>query len=424
MIAVWAIAIKELRLLARDWGALLMLFVLPAIFIVVLSVSLQGVFSTTETRDKLAVLVVNGDEGKLGGKILSALNDMALFRIVLDVDGRTPTRAEAEDAVTRGAIQVAVAIPPKASAAAEGGDPETIAMFVDPGLSREVAKAAEATIANAAYRALLTDLAAAQDDLVARLDRLSRMVGRPVAKAKKKADDDAGKPALSVVPVYVSAGDPAGEKAIEPTSVQQNVPGWTVFALFWMSTILAINLIQERESGAHRRLRVAPVPRAAYALGKALPFLAINLLQAAAMFAIGVYGLPHLGCPRLEIPRVLDLAVLTLAVSLVSIAFGLLFSTIARTGFMAASISATVLIIMTILGGIMVPKSVLPAVMKTMSLAVPHGWALDGYLDLLVRRYTIAQVFPQVAALLAFALGAALGALFLMRRADRDPSRS
>ena len=138
------------------------------------------------------------------------------------------------------------------------------------------------------------------------------------------------------------------------------------------------------------------------------------------MFAIGVWALPPLGCPRLEIVNLPGLALLTVAVSLASIAFGLFFSTVSRTPFMVASISASVLIIMTILGGIMVPKSVLPAFMKRLSLWVPQGWALDGYLNLLVRNYPTAQVLPQAGALLAFAAGFALLALLLMRRADRN----
>jgi hypothetical protein len=47
----------------------------------------------------------------------------------------------------------------------------------------------------------------------------------------------------------------------------------------------------------------------------------------------------------------------------------------------------------------------MPAFMKSIGLAVPHGWALDGYYDVLVREGTsIVTVAPSVAALLCFAV--------------------
>ena len=65
---------------------------------------------------------------------------------------------------------------------------------------------------------------------------------------------------------------------------------------------------------------------------------------------------------------------------------------------------------MGMLGGCMVPRLVMPAFMKSLGLGVPHGWALDGYYEVLVREgTTIADVAPSIGALLAF--GAAFAGL-------------
>jgi len=67
------------------------------------------------------------------------------------------------------------------------------------------------------------------------------------------------------------------------------------------------------------------------------------------------------------------------------------------------------------LGGCMFPRMTMPPFMKTIGLGVPHGWALDGYYAILVREgTTVADVWPSIVALLAFAIGfAGLGvALF------------
>jgi len=86
--------------------------------------------------------------------------------------------------------------------------------------------------------------------------------------------------------------------------------------------------------------------------------------------------------------------------------------------FLSASISASVLIIMSAVGGIMVPKFVMPQFMRDMSLCVPHGWALDAYLDILVRNKGTAEVLPEIGILILFA--ALFFGVAIVRMAGQD----
>jgi ABC-2 type transport system permease protein len=116
-----------------------------------------------------------------------------------------------------------------------------------------------------------------------------------------------------------------------------------------------------------------------------------------------VVVLPWLGCPRLVLGDVAALLVLTAAVSPVVVSFGLLMASVSRSHFTVGALTATLLVLMAISGGIMVPKYLLPQAMQTMSLFLPHGWALDGYQLVLVRGAGLVDVLPQVGMLLAFA---------------------
>ncbi|MBI4705416.1 MAG: ABC transporter permease [Deltaproteobacteria bacterium] len=207
--------------------------------------------------------------------------------------------------------------------------------------------------------------------------------------------------------------------AVAPNAVQLSVPGWTIFALFWMAQILALNLMAERTSGIQARIMASPVSSLGYVTGKTIPYLLLNFLQAVVMFAVGVWALPWLGCPRLAVTGVPALALLTLAVSLVSLAFGLLLATLLRSTLLVAVLSAALLIIMGIAGGIMVPKSLMPPIMQRLSLLVPQGWALEGYLDILVRGTSAGHVLPKVGALLGFA-ALPLFLVLWRRRARRE----
>ena len=182
------------------------------------------------------------------------------------------------------------------------------------------------------------------------------------------------------------------------------MPGWTIFALFWIVQVLTINLITERQSGAFKRIIIAPISPIHFIIGKVTPFFLISFLQAIIMFSIGVFILPLFGCPALEIKNVLGLILVTMSISFVAISFSLLIASVSKTIFLAASVSALIIILMAVVGGIMVPRFIMPQFMQKISLFVPHAWALDGYLNILVRDYNLIQILPNIAVLIGFGL--------------------
>ena len=109
--AIWTLAKKELRLLLRDWRALVILVAMPLIFIVVLGLSVGEGFGQ-KADDKLRVSVVVLDEGlppstppefrppsadKWSELVLKDLNETADIRVEIIDSEET-----AEDLVRRG----------------------------------------------------------------------------------------------------------------------------------------------------------------------------------------------------------------------------------------------------------------------------------------------------------------------------------
>lgn len=60
---------KESLLLLRDWNALLLLFVMPAIFILIMSLALQSRFAA-ESGKKMTYYLVNQDAGAVNEALL------------------------------------------------------------------------------------------------------------------------------------------------------------------------------------------------------------------------------------------------------------------------------------------------------------------------------------------------------------------
>ena len=106
------------------------------------------------------------------------------------------------------------------------------------------------------------------------------------------------------------------------------------------------------------------------------------------------------------------LAVLTTAVVVCATCLGLFIASFSGTQKQVGGIGSIVLLILGLIGGAMVPRIAMPELMQTLGLATPHGWALDGYYDVILRKgATIADILPEAGALLGFAaVFAAVGA--------------
>ncbi|MDQ8022992.1 MAG: ABC transporter permease [Moraxellaceae bacterium] len=191
-----------------------------------------------------------------------------------------------------------------------------------------------------------------------------------------------------------------------PTSVQHNVPAWLIFGMFFVVSAMAGLFVQERESGTLARLASLGVPNAVQIAAKAIPYLLVNAVQALLMLAVGIWLMPLMGGHGLSLAGV-DLAALVLmlfATSCAAVALALAVASFVRTHGQASAVGPLVNVLMAATGGIMVPTFVMPLAMQQIAAASPMNWALSGMLDVLLRGAGPMQVWSHAWPLFLFAL--------------------
>jgi ABC-2 type transport system permease protein len=183
-----------------------------------------------------------------------------------------------------------------------------------------------------------------------------------------------------------------------PNTFQQNVPGYTIYGIFWIVSLLAGSVLIEKREGTFRRLLVAPMNRATMLAGKLLPYYVINVLQIAIMLGASalMFGLQLGNSPA-------GLIVVSLAAAATATGFGVLVAALARTEAQIGGMATLLLLTMSALGGCFIPRLTMPEWLRNIGLITPHAWALDAYQDLLVRGYGLMDVLPKVGVLMAFA---------------------
>jgi ABC-2 type transport system permease protein len=414
---------KELLLIGRDRAGLLLLFVMPAALVLVVSLVQNNILETTGAGS-LQVLLVDEDSGEMAHLLEERLQGLGSLTLVRELPGRTLDAAAAKEAVSGGDFQFAIVIP--------AGMTERV--------RAHARRLAEHTLAEADAAAPVTEdaieLAVYFDPTVQGAFRTAvvsslRLVVLGV-ETEEKARQVAGllpqqldRHLAARLPFPLPAGaaatslhfnwntDPllaireqvalAGGLPQLPTAVQQNVPAWALFGMFFIVVPLSGTLLRERQEGTLQRLRTLPVSPLLLLSGKVAAYVLVCLGQFAFMLLVGWSVLPLFGTPVLEIgTHPVAVLALALCAALAATGFGILVGTLVGSYEQSSMVGPVAVVVAAALGGVMVPVYVMPKAMAAISAFSPLAWGLNGFIELFVRGGDFSSVLPNALGLLTF----------------------
>ncbi len=404
MIKLLYILKKEFLLIARDIHAVTVLFVMPVVFILIMTLAMRDLFDL-HSSVVIDVLTVNHDAGKRSGMFLKAMEEHDTFRFHL-IEKDTVTESVKEQMLSRD-YKFALIIKNNFSAfvnkKGKGKDENPLELLVNPTVTVQTQ-----LVLKSALEGNLSKLR--WDAFIDRIDQLLTLAG--IDKKKLKAGKDS--------PIDVQYVYKGGRYSKVPSAVQQSVPAWLVFSMFFIVIPLSNTFISERDQGTFMRLKSMNVSRLYLILGKMIPYLLLNMIQVIFMIAVGVYVVPLCGGTALTIGDSLGgLILIASAVSFSAISVALLIASVARTTEQATTIGAVLNIIFGALGGLMVPKFVMPGFMQNLANFSPMSWGLEGFLDIFLRNGGVSDVLPKSLSL--FTLGLVmLGLTLILLRRQRE----
>jgi ABC-2 type transport system permease protein len=392
---------KELLALARDRHGLAALFLMPAIFILVMSLALADAFSERQNTS-IGYGVLDLD----GSRIARMLETQLATVDLIDEYGQIPDEATARAQVEAGTVAFVVVIPPGFGQQLAANQTPQLRLLTDPTIPLAVRNGFRQRVAAEATRVRL--------ELVLERVGISLMI-----PDLRQVIERAGPPEISTEMV----GHGGGEAALAPpSSVQQNVPAWLIFSMFFVVIPISAVFIGERQRGTLQRLAAQQVSFGLVLAGKFVPFVLINQVQAVVMVGIGRWIVPLCGGEALVFPAGVEtlaaLWLLSLAVSVAAVGWALLIASLAHSNEQATVIGGVGNILMGAIGGIMVPKFVMPLAMQPWTQLSPMNWALEGFHQVMLRHGGIGDSLPACAMLVCFGLAALAAAVVLDRRAN------
>ena len=404
--------VKETLLLLRDRVGLAILFIMPMVLIMVMTLIQDSAFKTLNEKG-IPIIFVDEDHDSLGLYINNGLKSSDLCAVTDSINGKAVDAETARKAVANGEFLVGIAIPKGATAAIRksvkglvnetfnnqvdstkqtASDSVEIQIFIDP-----VTKKSFVTSISSNLHEFISEIKT-RIMFQAFSDQIAEIVPENTAAPKNAF---AKTNIIRYKEVYASSMI----NQVVPNAVQHNVPAWTIFAMFFIVIPLAGSIMKEKTEGSIFRLHTMPSSYLLLINGKIIVYVFVCMIQFVLMLSVGLFILPMLGLPTLAMGNsIAGVIIITIATSFAATGYGVMVGTIANTEQQGAIMGALSILLLSAIGGVWVPTYVMPEVMRNLSVISPLNWSLDGFYKLFLRGSGVAGIIPDAIKLSIFFL--------------------
>ena len=352
---------KEILLIIRDVPGLLILFLMPVLLMTVVILAQEYTLNTQLGKTRL--LYIDKSHSAFSEMLLDNINSSGFFLTDTLAFKEGSLKEETDGLIRESKYPVCLCI--------KYGD--SVEIISDPALSGP-------------YRANIINPLKYLVKAVQTRTVIQQMIRIPDGDMNALIDKTIEE-SVSRLPAARESFSGSEKAEIRPTAIQNIVPGFILFAMFFIVIPLAASIINEKHEGAFQRLRTLPVGFGVIIGSKVLIYFMVCLIQFVLMMLVGLWVFPHFfGLPRLEIGNnVPAILFATIASSLAAIGFGILVGSASGTMAQASLFGSVMVVMLGVISGTFLPVYVMPKAIQAISLLSPMRWGIDNYLDVFIR---------------------------------------
>lgn len=353
-----ALVRKEFREIVRDPVTLAVAVVLPLVMLFLFG------YGVSLDVEHVALGVYDQDRSQASARLVDAFTASGYFHVARRLD----TGAAVGEALDRGAVTLALAIPPDFSRRIAMGQAAPVQLLIDGSFS-----ATALIVSN--YAMLI-------------VNNYSAGLAR-----KRIAELGIAMPGIVSVEPRVWYNAPM-------KSVNYIVPGlFAVLLMAFPPMLTALSIVREKERGTIEQIYVSPIRPWTYILGKILPYAAIAFVEMLLILVVGTlwFGIPFRGSVTLLLGA-------SLVYVLVTVGLGVFVSTVTRTQVAAVFLSLVITLMPSFLfSGFLFPIATMPYVLQLYTYAFPARYFNDVSRDLFLKGVGLEYVWWNALLLLLYA---------------------
>ncbi|MBU1022641.1 ABC transporter permease, partial [bacterium] len=409
---------KDLKHFFSDRGAVIMSFLVPMVMAIIFGFTFGGGSSDIIENLEIKIDVVDLDQTELSKSVVKAIedDDILIPEIVSEDDAYAH--------VKKGKRSAALIIPAGFAEKVKSGEDVDLKIIHDPsdqlengviqGKMQQIIFSSDIgkyIMPNMVEKVLKNQGASEESIKVARfyienyfIPQMKNDSGENNDKASDKASDQKSSGSMfssgfADFPVKIVNEQIVGQDVSSSAGyVQAIVSAMVMFLLFGVS-FGAGSLLREQKTGTLKRLLTSPLTVEGILTAKLLGLMTTGLMQVYFMLIMGwlVFHLEIWAYP-------FQLFLMALATSLMASGLGIMLTGIAKTEEQIGSLAPLVIITLSAVGGAMVPRFIMPQILKTIGVISPVSWAMEGFHNVFWQHQGLMGMLPQFAVLIGFSI--------------------
>lgn len=182
-----------------------------------------------------------------------------------------------------------------------------------------------------------------------------------------------------------------GEQGNQNLGLIQAVAGTAILMLLFSVAAIGTSILEEKENGTISRLLFSPISLKAILYSKMLFALIVSLMQLTVMFVFAAIFLDL----DLSI-NIKALILMIFATAFAVSSLGIFLAAIAKSRQQAQSLSTLIILVMSAIGGSMIPLFIMPDIMNKIAVMSVNYWSIQGFYDIFWRELPISEILPEI----------------------------
>jgi ABC-type Na+ efflux pump permease subunit len=388
---------KDLKLFFHDQRSVILTFLLPIILISLFAFAYSGIGVFDGRSEPVNLLVADLDQTRSSKEIVYKIDSLEDMRIVFS------DAIKSKELVIKGEYACALIIYKGFQDSLEAGNATPIELVYDRSREMEIGILQQnliSTLISSAGKIIVKK--SIENYLQDQFPAIDKSISDNILRTAIKNDNS--KLAIKWTSIV-------GEKNDTKLGLIQAVAGTAILMLLFSVAGVGTSILEEKENGTINRLLYSPLKGSTILYGKMLFAFFISMLQLTAMFLFAwlIFNMDL----SVNIPA---LVLMIIATAFAVSSLGIFLAAIAKTRQQAQNLSTIIILIMSAIGGSMIPLFIMPSILQKIALLSVNYWGIQGFYDVFWRTLPFEAILPKILILMSIGIIITLASIQLFKK--------
>jgi ABC-type Na+ efflux pump permease subunit len=388
---------KDLTLFLHDQRSVILTFLLPVILITLFAFAYGSIGAYDGRSEPVKLLVTDLDKTISSKEIINKIDSLEDIEIIVS------DSVKSEELVIKGKYACALIIYKGFQDSLEYGNAMPVELVYDRSREMEI---------GILQQNLMSTLMSSTGEIIVKKS-IEKYLQDQFPDIDKSTSDNILRTAINDNnnTIAIKWTPVVGEKNDTKLGLIQAVAGTAILMLLFSVAGVGTSILEEKENGTINRLLYSPLKGSTILYSKMLFAFFISILQLTAMFLFA-WLILNMDL-SVNIP---GLILMIIATSFAVSSLGIFLAAVAKTRQQAQNLSTIIILVMSAIGGSMIPLFIMPSILQKIALLSVNYWGIQGFYDLFWRVLPLEEILPKILVLMSIGIVLTLASIQLFKR--------